>query len=88
VATSVRMDHETEKLLDSLAQEAGTSKSEVIRMAVRLAARERSTSLRAQRPHHILRGIIGSVRGGPRDLSEQTGKRFRELLLRSKRNRS
>jgi Arc/MetJ-type ribon-helix-helix transcriptional regulator len=87
VATSVRMDNETEKLLDSLAQEAGTSKSEVIRMAVRLAARERNTS-RAQRPHHVLRGIIGSVRGGPKDLSEQTGKRFRDLLLRSKGNRS
>ena len=88
MATSVRMDPETEKLLDRLAQEAGTSKSEVIRFAVRLAAKERRKPQRGRRPYDALRGIIGAVRGGPSDLSERTGERFRELLLQSKRYRS
>jgi hypothetical protein len=86
LATSVRMDHETEKLLDRLAREAGSSKSEVIRSAVRLAAKQPKRSPRSGRPYDLLRGIVGSVKGGPSDLSERTGEGLRRVLA-SRRHR-
>lgn len=85
---SVRMDAETERLLESLARERGATKSEIVREAVKLAARRRSRSRIAERPYDAFRGIIGSVRGGPSGLSERTGERFRKLLLDRKRKRS
>ncbi|HEY6323447.1 MAG TPA: CopG family transcriptional regulator [Thermoanaerobaculia bacterium] len=71
--TSVRLDPETERALEQLARSRSVSKSEVVRQAIELlAARER------QAPFDRVADLIGSVRGGPPDLSEQTGKRFRE----------
>ncbi|HEY3123459.1 MAG TPA: ribbon-helix-helix protein, CopG family [Thermoanaerobaculia bacterium] len=88
MTTSVRMDAETERLLEDLARERGLTKSEIIREAVKLAARTRPRRRAAERPCDALRGVIGSVRGGPPDLSERTGMRFRELLLDRTRKRS
>ena len=85
---SVRMDAETERLLENLARERGSTKSEIIREAVKLAARRRPRSRTARPPHEAFRGVIGSVRGGPPDLSERTGERFRKLLLDRRRKRS
>ena len=87
MTTSVRMDAETERLLEDLARERGSTKSEIVREAVRLAARRRKRSRIAERPSDAFRGIIGSVRGGPPGLSERTGERFRKLLLDRKRKR-
>jgi hypothetical protein len=75
------MDPETEKLLDQLARETGSSKSEAIRLALRLAARKKRGTARPIRPYDQFRGVLGSVRGGPPDLSERTGERFRRLLV-------
>ncbi|MGH9367463.1 MAG: type II toxin-antitoxin system VapB family antitoxin [Thermoanaerobaculia bacterium] len=90
MTTSVRMDPETERLLESLARERGSTKSEVVREALRLAARKQRRPRRSERPYDAFRGIVGSVRGGPPDLSERTGQRFRQLLVgsvpRSKRS--
>ena len=80
MATSVRMDLETERLLDRLAREHGVSKSQVIRDAVRLAAGKARSPGRAARPYDAFREVIGSVKGGPPDLSERTGESFRRLL--------
>lgn len=88
MTTSVRMDAETERLLEDLARERGSTKSEIVREAVRLAARRRPRARVAERPYDAFRGVIGSVRGGPPDLSERTGARFRQLLLDRKRKRS
>jgi hypothetical protein len=88
MATSVRMDLQTERLLDQLARERGLSKSQVIRDAVRLAARKARPSRRAPRPYDAFRGILGSVRGGPPDLSERTGMSFRRLLASRRAKRS
>jgi hypothetical protein len=35
----------------------------------------------APRPYEALRDVIGLVKGGPTDLSERTGEKFRALLL-------
>jgi len=88
MTTSVRMDAETERLLEDLARERGSTKSEIVREAVRLAARSRRRPRRAERPYDAFRGVIGSVRGGPPGLSERTGERFRQLLLDRRRKRS
>lgn len=88
MSTSFRMDLKTEKLLDQLARERGLSKSQVIRDAVRLAARDARRPGRASRPYDAFRGIIGSVRGGPTNLSERTGMRFRRLLADREARRS
>jgi hypothetical protein len=82
------MDAETERLLENLARERGSTKSEIIREAVRLAARRGPRSRTPRPPHEAFRGVIGSVRGGPPDLSERTGERFRKLLLDRRRKRS
>jgi predicted transcriptional regulator len=39
MTTTVRMDSATERLLDDLARERGSTKSEVVREAVRLVAK-------------------------------------------------
>jgi len=82
------MDLETERLLDQLARENGVSKSQVIRDAVRLAARKARTTGRAPRPYDAFRRIIGSVKGGPPDLSERTGTGFGRLLANREAKRS
>jgi hypothetical protein len=88
MATSVRMDLETERLLDQLAREQGVSKSHVIREAVRSAAAKARLAGRAARPYDAFRGILGSVKGGPPDLSERTGRSFGRLLAERKAKRS
>ncbi len=88
MATSVRMDLQTERLLDQLARDSGLSKSQVVRDAVRLAARQARPSGRTPRPYNTFRGILGSVRGGPPNLSERTGMSFRRLLANRRAERS
>ncbi len=85
--TSFRMDSQTERLLDDLARERGSTRSAIVREAVRLVAEREGRRRRAPRPYDAFRGVIGSVRGGPADLSERTGERFRKLLLGSRKKR-
>jgi Arc/MetJ-type ribon-helix-helix transcriptional regulator len=75
VPTSVRLDPETERALEQLARSRSVSKSEVMRQAIELLA-----SQERQAPFDRVADLIGSVRGGPPDLSEHTGKRFRQML--------
>jgi len=88
MTTTVRMDAETERLLEDLASERGSTKSQIVREAVKLAARSRRRRRVAPRPYDAFRGIIGSVRGGRPDLSERTGAGFYQVLLDRKRKRS
>jgi Arc/MetJ-type ribon-helix-helix transcriptional regulator len=75
VPTSVRLDPETERALEELARSRSVSKSEVVRQAIELLA-----SQERKAPFDRVADLIGSVQGGPPDLSEETGKRFRQLL--------
>ena len=79
--TSVRLDRKTEKLLEKLARSRSQSKSEVIREAIEVLAAE---ARRAGEGNFLetVSDLVGCVHGGPEDLSEHTGKRFRELLTR------
>ena len=77
---TVRLDPKTERLIQRLAHKRGRSKSEVIRDAIGILAKRAQEQEQTERPYEAVRDLIGSVRGGPADLSEQTGDRFRRML--------
>ncbi len=73
--TSVRLDPETERALEQLARSRSVSKSEIVRQAIELLA-----SQERQAPFDRVADLLGCVQGGPPDLSEETGTRFRQRL--------
>jgi hypothetical protein len=85
MATSVRLDSETERVVRALARRTGRTRSQVIRDAIhRLAALE-SQPGRGQTAFELWREAIGCAEGGPPDLSVRTGDHFRSLLLAGRR---
>jgi hypothetical protein len=77
---TVRVDQKTERLIQRLARKRGRSKSEVIRDAIDILAKRAQEQEQTERPYEAVRDLIGSVRGGPFDLSEHIGDRFRKML--------
>jgi Arc/MetJ-type ribon-helix-helix transcriptional regulator len=77
---TVRVDHKTERLIQRLARKGGRSKSEVIRDAIDILAKRAQEQEKTERPYEAVRDLIGSVHGGPSNLSERTGDRFRKML--------
>lgn len=72
---SLRLNTETDRALEEIAQRKGQTKSEVVRQAIQeLVDRERLT------PYERVADLIGCVSGGPEDLSEDTGQKLRALL--------
>jgi len=76
--TTVRLDTELETTLERLARQRGQTKSDVIRDAIEHLAREQKTS--GATALERLRPFIGIADSGGRELSRQTGRRFREML--------
>ena len=79
--TSVRLDEETERLLQRLANRAESSKSEVIRVAIETLARQELGVNQEGGVYELVSDLLGVAEDGPSDLSEQTGRRLRELLV-------
>ena len=77
---TVRVDVKTEQLLLRLARKRGETKSEIIREAIGILAKEIQVQEAAEHPYEKVRDLIGSVSGGPVDLSLKTGEKFRRLL--------
>ena len=82
---TVRVDVKTERLLQLLARKCGRTKSEVIRDAIGVLAREVESQEVAERPYDQVRDLIGRVQGGPVDLSVRTGEAFRRMLAGRRR---
>ena len=81
---TVRLDVKTEAALKRLSARRGQTKSEVIRDAiVHLADEEEGQPSAYER----LQPFLGIVEGGDPKLSEDTGKRFREILENRQRAR-
>jgi Arc/MetJ-type ribon-helix-helix transcriptional regulator len=78
---SVQLDPETEQTLDRLVRRRAQSRSEVLRQALELLAAQEGES-----PFDRVADLIGCVSGGPPDLSEETGRKFRQLLERPRPN--
>lgn len=77
---TVRVDMKTERLLLRLARKRGETKSEIIRNAIGVLAREVHAQETTEHPYEKVRDLIGSVSGGPADLSMRTGEKFRRSL--------
>ena len=86
MTVSVRLDEETRKVLERLVRRRRLSRSEVVRQGIHMLA-EREPGAFEANPYDSVRHLIGAVRGGPPELSERTGDRFRKALT-DKRNRS
>jgi hypothetical protein len=84
---SVRMDARTESLLGRLARKRRQTKSEVIRDAIGVLAKQEEKGTEKKRPYDLVAHLIGCVKGGPRDLSVRTGEKFRQMLVERRRNR-
>ncbi|MGH7929699.1 MAG: ribbon-helix-helix protein, CopG family [Candidatus Binatia bacterium] len=84
---SVRLDAATESLIGRLARKRRQTKSEVIRDAIDVLAKQEEKGGGQQRPYDRVAHLIGCVKGGPRDLSANTGKKFREILVERARQR-
>lgn len=87
MALSVRLDPRTERLVERLARERKQTKSEVIRDALSMLAEQEKGTDGKRRPYHSVAHLIGCVRGGPPDLSVQTGKKFGQLLINRRKRR-
>lgn len=77
---TVRVDPKTERLIQRLARKRGRSKSDVIRDAIDVLVKREQEEEKTERPYEAARDLIGSVHGGPFDLSERTGDRLRRML--------
>lgn len=85
--TSVRLDTQTEALIRRLTREQHRSKSEVIRDALRILARAESEQKTGRTHYETVKHLIGISDSGGQYLSQQTGKRFTEQLLRKRHER-
>ncbi len=79
--TSVRLDKNTEAVVNRLARKTGKTKSAVIREAIARLASEQSAAPSGASAYELLEPYIGCIKDGPPDLSERTGERFTHLLL-------
>jgi hypothetical protein len=87
---SVRLDARTERLIRRLAKWHGRTRSEVIRVAIELLAREAvATDARATAPsiYGRVAHVVGIADSGGANLSERTGDRFRNVLIDRPRGR-
>ncbi|MPZ78673.1 MAG: ribbon-helix-helix protein, CopG family [Deltaproteobacteria bacterium] len=84
---SVRLDAKTESLIGRLARKRQQSKSEVIRDAIGVLAKQEEKGTEKKRPYDLVAHLIGCVKGGPPDLSVNTGEKFHQLLLERRRKR-
>jgi Ribbon-helix-helix protein, copG family len=81
---SVRLDEKTKRRLSRAARDRRISQSEIVRQAIDAflnnGAANEGVSL-----YHKMKHLIGSVKGGPPDLSERHSEYFYEYLLDKKR---
>jgi len=82
---SVRLDAETEGVVRRLSRATGRSRSQVIRDAIKKLARTETNAEDTPTAYAEWADVIGCASGGPRDLSERTGEKFRALLLAGRR---
>lgn len=80
--TSIRLDAETEVLLERLAGKRRQTKSDVVRDSIALLAEVEKKGAPQPGAYAKVAHLIGSVDSGGQQLSENSGQRVRELLLK------
>lgn len=81
---SVRLDDETRRLLTRLARSHRVPQSEIVRRAIRALAKSDPATEEID-VYGRIKHLVGSVRSGRSDLSQQTGEHFRQMLVEKKR---
>jgi CRISPR/Cas system-associated endonuclease Cas3-HD len=84
---SVRMDARTESLLGRLARKRRQTKSEVIRDAIGVLAKQEEKGVTKKRPYDLVAHLIGCVDSGGANLSQNNGEKFAKLLREKARAR-
>jgi len=87
MALSLRLDPETERLVNRLARTRGQTKSDVLREALRALAREQAAPRSGPTVYEAIAQHIGCFDSGGLSLSAKTGRRFAVLLAERKRER-
>lgn len=87
MGTSVRLPARLERLVSRVAKERGATKSEVIRNVLTILEKEDQKAHSGATPYQAMKHLIGCASGGPSDLSMETGKKFRGMLLRRRTTR-
>ena len=82
--TSVRLDPETEMLLQRLARRSGRSKSEILREALHRMAEEPPEAAASNGPYSLISDLVGIV-GGPTTLARDHKKIYRDALAKKHR---
>jgi hypothetical protein len=77
---SVRLDGKTETLVGRLARKRRQTKSEVVRDAIGVLAKQEAGADGRKRPYDLVAHLIGCVDSGGARLSENTGEKFARLL--------
>jgi len=80
---SLRLDQETESILEKTARSLGESKSRVIKRSIRDFC-SRTLEQRAEKPYDLIKDLIGSAASGRDDLSIRGEEILRERLSRKK----
>jgi hypothetical protein len=78
----VRLPARLERLVSRVAKERGTTKPEVVRNVLAILEKEDQQAPGSATPYQAMKHLIGCASGGPSDLSGETGKKFRGVLLR------
>jgi hypothetical protein len=84
---SVRLDKETEELLDKAAKIISTSKSRLMKNSIREYC-SRIISQKKLTPYEIAKDLIGKEGSGRRDLSTRGEEILRELFRKKKNDRN
>lgn len=83
--TSVRLDSETEALLNRLARNHRRTKSDIIREALHRLAQNEQVKEVNNGPYSLVVDLIGIAQGGPDELARQHKQVYREMLADKKR---
>jgi Arc/MetJ-type ribon-helix-helix transcriptional regulator len=79
--TTVRLDAGTLRLMHRLVRRTGRTKSEIIRDAIRRLGEGEEAAAAPKTAYDAMEHAIGCWDSGGARLSEQTGRRFRALLI-------
>jgi len=74
---TLRLDPDTRRRVTRLARQRRTTSSVILREAIVTFVEKEE---RAMTPYESIKDLIGSVHGGDPKLSEDTGRKFTELL--------
>ena len=83
--TSVRLDPETEALLNRLAHTQRRTKSDILREALHRMAQDEQANETKQGPFAVVADLIGIAQGGPDDIARHHKQAFRDLLASKQR---